>query len=133
KENYLSEELEEKWNKIFALREDVLKALEEKRKEKLLGNSLDAKIIVQPIDDTLKQILSQYDNNSIADLFIVSQFEFGNVKDGFEGRYAKIKVTKAEGKKCERCWKVDPNTGKDPEFPGVCPRCSKVLKEENNY
>ncbi|MDY6894167.1 MAG: isoleucine--tRNA ligase [Thermotogota bacterium] len=132
KENYLNEQLEEKWNKIFGLREDVLKALEEKRKEKSLGNSLDAKVIINLKDDTLRQILSQYDNNSIADLFIVSQFEFGNIDDGFEGRYATIKVTKAEGEKCERCWKVDPNTGKDPDFPNVCPRCARVLKEEIN-
>ena len=38
----------------------------------------------------------------------------------------KVKVTKADGEKCERCWKYD-ELGTDPEYPDVCPRCAKVL------
>lgn len=131
-ENYIDKELEEKWDKILDFRDDVLKALEEKRKEKLIGNSLEAKVIVELSDDFLKEVISSYDSTFIADILIVSQFELGIVDNGFDGRNGKIKVVKAEGEKCERCWKVDPNTGLDTEFPNVCPRCASVLKEERN-
>lgn len=129
-EKYIDKSLEEKWEKMLEFREEVLKALEEKRKEKLFGNSLEAKVIVEFSEDSIKNYINLYDNDFIADLLIVSQFEIGKVEDGFEGKYGRIKVVRAEGEKCERCWKVDPNTGKSEEFPNVCPRCEDVLRDE---
>jgi isoleucyl-tRNA synthetase len=38
-----------------------------------------------------------------------------------------IAVFKAQGEKCQRCWKYDPEVGKDPAHPDVCPRCAEVL------
>ncbi|KLO23754.1 isoleucyl-tRNA synthetase [Marinitoga sp. 1197] len=127
--NYIDKKLEEKWNKIFQLREDVTKALEEKRREKFIGHPLDAKIIVEPKSSELKEILNEYDPYFIADLFITSQFELGTVDEGFEGEYSKVKVVKAEGKKCERCWKIHPEVGKNEKYPDACPRCVNVLEQ----
>lgn len=39
-----------------------------------------------------------------------------------------IVVSKAQGAKCERCWKYDTDVGKDAAHPTVCPRCAAVLK-----
>ena len=39
----------------------------------------------------------------------------------------KIKITHADGEKCERCWKYD-KLGTDSEHPTLCPRCTAVLK-----
>jgi isoleucyl-tRNA synthetase len=33
-----------------------------------------------------------------------------------------VVVNKAEGQKCERCWKVLPEVGSDPEFPTLSRR-----------
>jgi len=129
-EKYLEPKLEEKWEVILSLREDVLKALEEKRKEKLIGNSLDAKVILDIHDQDLKKFLTDFDESFLADIFIVSQCEIGSVDEGFDGKKAKIKIVQAIGKKCERCWKIDPQTGKDEKYPDVCPRCAKVLRAE---
>ncbi|HOB15502.1 MAG TPA: isoleucine--tRNA ligase [Defluviitoga sp.] len=129
-EKYINSNLEEKWEAVLSLREDVLKALEEKRKEKVIGNSLDAKVILEVQNEKLKQFLKDFDENFLADFFIVSQCEFGDVENGFEGKNAKIKIMKAEGEKCERCWKIHPQTGKDERYPEVCPRCAEVLKSE---
>jgi isoleucyl-tRNA synthetase len=41
---------------------------------------------------------------------------------------AVIVVAKAEGNKCERCWKYDVDVGKDADHPTVCPRCVEVLR-----
>jgi isoleucyl-tRNA synthetase len=41
-----------------------------------------------------------------------------------------IVVSKAQGTKCERCWKYDTGVGKDAAHPTVCPRCAEVLSEE---
>jgi len=38
-----------------------------------------------------------------------------------------VRVSPAEGKKCERCWTVTPDTGSHPQHPDVCPRCAEVL------
>ncbi|APT76656.1 isoleucine--tRNA ligase [Marinitoga sp. 1137] len=130
-EKYFDKELEEKWNKIFQLREDVTKALEEKRREKFIGHPLDAKIIVEPKSEELKEILASYDPYFVADLFITSQFELGSVDEGYEGEFAKVKVVKAEGKKCERCWKIHPEVGNNEKYPDACPRCIAVLEELN--
>ncbi|SHE81469.1 Isoleucyl-tRNA synthetase [Marinitoga hydrogenitolerans DSM 16785] len=126
---YFDKELEEKWNRIFKLREDITKALEEKRREKFIGHPLDAKIIVEPKSEELKEILTSYDPYFVADLFITSQFELGIVDDGFDGEYAKVKVVKAEGKKCERCWKIHPEVGSNEKYPDACPRCVNVLEQ----
>jgi isoleucyl-tRNA synthetase len=130
-ENYLDSKLEEKWNKILELREDVTKALEEKRRDKFIGNSVEAKVIIETKNPELAELIKSYDNYFMCDIFIVSQLEIGNVDEGFEGEVSKIKVLKAEGEKCERCWKIDIATGKDENYPATCPRCAKVLSSQN--
>ncbi|MGM0640949.1 MAG: isoleucine--tRNA ligase [Thermotogota bacterium] len=130
KEEYMDEKIISKWEKMLELREDVTKALEEKRRDKFIGNSLDAKVIVETKNKELKELLKEYDNYFLSDVFITSQFELGDVDEGFEGNVSKVKVVKAEGEKCERCWKADPKTGEDSEHPGTCPRCAAVLRGE---
>jgi isoleucyl-tRNA synthetase len=130
KEEYMDEKIISKWDKMLELREDVTKALEEKRKAKFIGNSLDAKVIVETKSKELENLLKEYDPYFLSDVFITSQFELGEVEEGFEGNVSKVKVVKAEGEKCERCWKIDPKTGEDSEHPGTCPRCAAVLRGE---
>jgi isoleucyl-tRNA synthetase len=130
KEEYMDEKIISKWEKILELREDVTKALEEKRRDKFIGNSLDAKVIVETKNEELKELLKEFDNYLLSDVFITSQFELGEVDEGYNGNVSKVKVVKAEGKKCERCWKVDPKTGEDSDHPETCPRCAAVLRGE---
>lgn len=127
-EEYFNPKLSKKWEKIIELREDVTKALEEKRRDKFIGNSLDAKVIVELKDDELLKIINNYDNSFMSDVFITSQFEIGEVKCGYDGIVSKVNVEKAEGKKCERCWKIDINTDNDIDIRDVCPRCAEVIK-----
>ncbi|WHY93528.1 isoleucine--tRNA ligase [Neobacillus cucumis] len=129
-----AKDLEEKWSAFMNLRDDVLKALEEARNEKVIGKSLTAKVTLY-VNDKTKALLDSIQEN-LQQLFIVSGFEVaGSMKDAPENALkldnAAIVVTKAEGETCERCWVVSKEVGQDPEHKTLCPRCAEVVKE--NY
>ncbi|QOR68490.1 isoleucine--tRNA ligase [Cytobacillus suaedae] len=125
------EEIESKWDSFMTLRDDVLKALEVARNEKVIGKSLSASIVLYPNDQT-KALLESVDEN-LQQLFIVSGFEIGgsiteapeNAQD-FEN--VKIVVGTATGETCERCWVVTTTVGQDEEHPTLCTRCANVVK-----
>lgn len=129
-EALLNEALESKWEKFSALRDDVLKALEDARKEKRIGNSLSAAVHLYPDADT-RQLLEGFD--ALETLFIVSQVkvhEAGSAapEGAHQFKGLAVQVALAEGEKCERCWIVTPEVGSDAEHPTICRRCSDVLK-----
>ena len=126
---YKNEELAKKWGKIAHLRKEVNKKIEAQRQEGLIGHSLDARVLLNITNDDYS-FLKDYTEDEVSDLFIVSQTKFVDdelEKSEIEG--VSIGVTKALGKKCERCWKYSEEVGKDERYPDVDPRCAKVLAE----
>lgn len=113
--------LSENWERIFAIRDDVLKALETARTEKLIGSSLDAKVILATDKDTTRFLLDYYDQ--LRYIFIASQVEV------HESESLSIKIEKADGEKCERCWNYSVRVGEFVEYPTVCERCNEALVE----
>ncbi|PLR84137.1 isoleucine--tRNA ligase [Bacillus canaveralius] len=131
-----AKELEEKWTAFMKLRNDVLKALEEARNEKVIGKSLTAKVTLF-VRDRTKALLDSIDEN-LEQLFIVSSFEVaGSYEEAPEHALklenAAIVVSKAEGETCERCWVVTPEVGQVPEHPTLCPRCAAVVEKHYNH
>ena len=115
-------DLEAGWQTLINLREEVLKALEEKRIAKLIGSSLEAKVIIAAAKEE-HEFLNKY----LADLryiFIVSQVEL------LKGDKLNIQVLKADGKKCSRCWNWSSLVGEDQSNPTLCERCAGVVTEE---
>lgn len=114
-----------KWDKIHAIRDDVLAALEQKRNEKVIGKSLEAKVILHTSDD-LSEILPV-----LSMAFIVSQVELADDEGEFKGNVEGLSVTvvKAEGEKCARCWTYSDTVGKNAARPDLCERCARVLSE----
>ena len=110
------------WERLFAVRDDVLRALEEARVAKLIGSSLEAKVTLEAARSTLE--LLQRHQNDLRYLFIVSQVE---LKQG--GEEVSINVSVADGEKCERCWNYSMRVGESEEYPTVCERCVAALKE----
>lgn len=126
--------LEEKWHAFLKLRDDVLKALEEARNQKIIGKSLTAKVTLFVSEKTGKLLDSIQE--SVRQLFIVSDFEVaGTYEDAPENALkletAAIVITKANGETCERCWTVTTEIGQVPEHPTLCRRCAEVVKD--NY
>jgi len=129
-ENYENPELAATWEELLVQRRLVLKELEVARQEKVIGNSLEARLElgVRGITATL---LERYEEQ-LADIFIVSQVSLKTLVDGESGCEENfdlsIRVCPAAGEKCARCWCYNEElTPPDAEFPGICPRCLKQL------
>ncbi|WP_028392925.1 isoleucine--tRNA ligase [Bacillus cihuensis] len=124
--------IEEKWNAFLNLRDDVLKALEEARNQKVIGKSLNAKVTVF-VDEKEQTLLNSIEEN-LEQLFIVSKFAVGGTvedapKEAIKLDKAVIVVDKAEGETCERCWNVSEEVGTVETHPTLCPRCATVMSE----
>lgn len=129
-ESFFDETLEAKWNEFMDVRDEVLKALELARKEKVIGSSLGAKVHLYPNKETA-QLLDQF--TDLDKLFIVSQVEIHADESATEKALQleglKAFVEPAEGEKCERCWVITPERGQDEKHPTLCPRCAHTVNE----
>ena len=114
--------LEAKWDKLLEVRDDVNKALEESRNEKVIGKSLEAAVEIYSNDSKVVELLNSVDN--LHQLFIVSSVEVKE-NDGVAYDLATVKVTKAEGHRCERCWNIVEEVNEE----GLCPRCASILNK----
>ncbi len=125
--------LSETWETIRSLRSEVTKALEEARKDKLIGHPLDAALAIKLPDTGMKTIVEKLDER-LNDIFIVSTAVVVNEIDGdayqseeIEG--LAIQVTRATGEKCARCWRFDTTIGNDADHKTACERCAAALKK----
>jgi isoleucyl-tRNA synthetase len=116
------------WNELRAVRDEVLKKLEEARNNKLIGTGLEAQVSIAA-PDPMHSLLKRHEGE-LRYLFIVSAVNLtegsGNGAGGVH-----VEVRKADGQKCERCWNYSTHVGEDKDNPTVCERCSAVLKEIN--
>jgi isoleucyl-tRNA synthetase len=115
------EELLTRWDRIFAIRDEVLRALEEARTAKQIGSSLEAKVVLTTDKETTRFLLDYYEQ--LRYIFIVSQVEVR------EGDALNVEIQKADGTKCERCWNYSVHVGEFPNYPTVCERCIEALNE----
>jgi len=127
---YLDNAQGERWMRLMQVREAVTKALEIARAEKTIGNSLEAKVVIESPDE-LRKFLESF-GGSLFDLFIVSAVEFGAAKGDHvfaseEVSGLKVAVVRAEGSKCSRCWKISTSVGKNTNHPEICARCASVV------
>lgn len=123
----IDEALLEKWSTFMALRDDVNRALEVARNEKVIGKSLEAKVKIGNSSsfNTVKFLQSF---NDLHQLFIVSQVEVVDEPNGTEYQYGNIEITFADGEKCARCWNYSDSLGSVGEMTELCPRCQEVVK-----
>ncbi|MCK4503046.1 MAG: class I tRNA ligase family protein, partial [Desulfuromonadales bacterium] len=127
--NYLDDQLEERYTKLQQVRSEVSRQLEKARADKMIGQSLEAKVLLDTSDD-YRQILTDY-LDLLPTYFIVSQVELTadltapqaaeNLAD------FKLEVLPADGEKCERCWNYAANVGENSDHPTICARCVTAL------
>ncbi|MBE5675000.1 isoleucine--tRNA ligase [Staphylococcus sp. SS87] len=118
----------DKWRTFMNLRDDVNRALETARNEKVIGKSLEAKVTIASNDKfNASEFLSSFD--ALHQLFIVSQVNVVDKLDqGTTYEYGDIVIEHAEGEKCERCWNYSEDLGVVGELTHLCPRCQEVVK-----
>ena len=111
------------WHRLMEVRAQVLKSLEVARQEKFIGAPLEAHVHIAANGDVYP-LLNEYAKD-LPGLFIVSQVALENRA----GDALSVKIGRAEGTKCERCWKYTTDVGAAAAFPTVCAACAQALSE----
>jgi isoleucyl-tRNA synthetase len=125
-EAWRDEELLLRWAELSAVRDRVNGALEEKRQDKTIKSNLSARVTLGATGD-LKRSLDSY-GDELPALFGVSQV----VVQEANTTEPRVLVEKADGVKCERCWRYVPAVSESAEFKGLCERCVDALAETVN-
>jgi len=118
------------WARVVDVRADVLKALELKRVEKVIGHPLDAAVRLSAPAATVAFMNDYLDK--LRAICIVSRLDLaeelsGDAYDGTVVEGLKVLVEKAPGEKCERCWCYSEELGSDAAHPTICPKCTAAV------
>ena len=118
-----TKEDQQAWDWLFEFREDVFKALENARASKVIGKSLEAKVLVHVKQDKQDLLEAYIGHQNLAQWFIVSEFKFTDeTLDKFD--VCEVSIEAADGHSCPRCWNITPSDREDH----LCDRCQQVLK-----
>jgi len=121
-------DLVHRWKQLVDVREQVLAEIEPLRKNKQIGSSLQAKVVLSATPAELA-LLERY-LRELPMLFIVSDVELRpaptDVEANSEAR-PRVTIERAGGVKCERCWRYVPAVSSDPQWAGLCSRCQDAL------
>ena len=120
-----------KWNRLFEMRDDVMKALELARTDKLVGKSLEAKVTLYTTDAELLALLRGF-GKELNTVFIVSGVTLSEDAapanahtEGASG--VGVLVEPADGCKCDRCWSFSTEGEQDADGGFLCARCKSIL------
>ncbi len=127
-------ELEQRWDVLLKVRSAVQAELEIKRRDKMIGAPLEAKVILSAVPERY-QLLKDYERH-LPGLFIVSQVELrpltptlslGGERESTVDTGLTVNVVKADGTKCVRCWNYRPSVGANAAHPELCDRCLDAI------
>jgi len=131
---WTDDDLAGKWQQILSVRGEVTKALEKARVDKLIGHPLDAAVTLA-VPGGVYDVLQEY-HRELSHIFIVSQAVLNgkgeSLNEAFQSEEIEglqVRVARADGDKCDRCWIHDPTVGEDRDHPTVCLRCRTQLAE----
>ena len=131
---YEASEIVERWDRLIAVREAVLAEIEPLRKNKQIGSSLQAKVVLSATASELA--LLERHARDLPMLFIVSDVELRpstrDDESARSGQGPQIEIERASGVKCERCWRYVQSVSVDPAWAGLCERCQDALAETVN-
>jgi isoleucyl-tRNA synthetase len=118
--------LAEQWERLLKYRSQVQGVLEERRREKIIGSSLEARVHL-----TMDSRTGMWIKNACRDLdalFIVSEVTSTIQSGAVSDSYFEISVTKSTHAKCERCWNYRKAVGQDASHPTLCDRCVEAVQ-----
>ncbi|MFY8329440.1 isoleucine--tRNA ligase [Vagococcus carniphilus] len=126
------EEILDLWNNFMDLRDNVLKALEEARNEKLIGKSFEAKVTLYPTEPV--KVLIDALNANLEQVLIVSDFEVAAINTDVPEKAIKfdnmsVLVEHATGETCQRCRAIKEDVGSHEKLPTLCHRCATIVEE----
>jgi isoleucyl-tRNA synthetase len=125
-----NEDIIQKWDRIRDLRRVVTGALEIKRKDKVIGASLEAR----PVLFTTPEDAALLDGIDLGEIAITSHAMVSTnpaPEDAFrlpDVPGAAVVFHHAEGDKCARCWMILPEVGENATYPDLCRRCADAVQ-----
>jgi len=102
---------------LLRLRGVIAQAIERARQEKLIGNTLEAQVVLHSDSDVTEKVSQE----EIEEFFIISDLTIQQAKE------ASASVTKTPYKKCARCWRYRAYVGTSKTHPDLCDRCESVV------
>lgn len=131
--DYNFAEIAERWERLLAVRDDVMKALEIARAKKLIGKSLDACVDIYAATDNDAMKTFEAFSDDLKTVFIVSKVVLHVGETAPDNSFSetvsgiKVVVSEANGYKCDRCWFVSEDAEDIGEGQHLCPRCAAVI------
>jgi isoleucyl-tRNA synthetase len=127
----IDHELVDRWTRLIGIRQQVLARIEPLRKDKQIGTSLQARVVLTPASADLDLLVRH--ESELPMLFIVSDVVLAQgagdpAHPPAEGA-PDIAIARAAGVKCERCWRYVAAVSSEPAWAGVCARCQDALAE----
>lgn len=119
------EEAARRINAVIEARPEINKEIEQKRAAKEIGHSLETAVSFTAPKERIEQLKTAGENENLARLFIVSNIELHPSTDGS----VSIKVERAAGNKCARCWSYKREVGSDAKYADLCNRCVSAVEE----
>ncbi len=128
-------DLAARWQRLMALRDGVNVEIETLRKAKVVGKSEEAKVELRATG-SLADLLRR-NRDDLPTIFMTSDVVVAGAPDAGQGAvftesddsWATIVVSRADGVRCDRCWRYVPEVSAEPSRQGVCPRCEQALAE----
>jgi isoleucyl-tRNA synthetase len=131
----IAKEAAENWDRLAEVRSAVLVALEQARAAKIIGGGLEAKVHLHAGAEapSLQKLLEEK-QSLLPALFIVSQVmihpsPIGESMQAGSFPGLTIKIDRADGKKCDRCWNYSIHVGENARYPAFCERCNDAVAE----
>ncbi|MDP3049882.1 MAG: zinc finger domain-containing protein, partial [Eubacteriales bacterium] len=128
---YLDGELEQRWERLLAVRDEVQRILEGARQSKVIRDSLQAEVVLYADEEQARFLMETFEHLSL--IFVTSAVSIKPFVEApetavpaLEMTGLKIEVRLAGGHKCARCWIYSEQVGTHPDHPEICPRCASV-------
>ena len=130
-----NESFNERWDKLLSLRSAITRVLEVARRDKVIGLSLDAEVVLQVGGEWAGFFTGSLEQ--LRELCIVSDLRLAREEGDGGLTFVEaetlpgvlIAVGPAPGVKCERCWTIATSVGEDQEHPALCARCATVVRQ----
>ncbi|MGH7255583.1 MAG: zinc finger domain-containing protein, partial [Nitrospirales bacterium] len=123
---WTDEALGRRWEQLLEVRSTAQAVLEARRREKVIGASLEARVVIEANPDRY-EFLRGYEED-LSSLLIVSQVELKKVTHPPPAPDFTVTVGKAAGRKCERCWNYRESVGQQAAHPTLCDRCVEAIE-----
>jgi len=124
---YLAPALVQDWDRLLSIRNVVNAEIERQRKEKVVGNSLGARVTIRAAGADY-ELLRRYQAD-LPMLFIVSDVGIDRASGHDEALAVEVEAAKATGVKCARCWRFVVTVSDESGREGLCDRCIGAIAE----